>query len=325
MENNNLVCVWVDRVVIVDGSNGMVSIKRLNQTEEVYKMQLCCDQQPLPIEFNKCITCKTVLDSSSGWRVPHLLVSRYSAHSVQQQNGVVHELLVCDSRGSFEPCGMEFKTESPIPNSNYCLVDGPTVMWTKGRCVHIAYGPYLEQVSVDLKVVAPRIKIKEIKGMWCVKEGGSSSLLLLMLQLVIEGTTTMEECEWMSLQVNLPGEELSLDFIPFSGTSEVLATGPKIVRVPDAIPHDYSSIATCITCQKYIHLNTLSGAMLEKRVYLVGTEYQQVVLIEGGITRHVISLGFIPHLITAIKVREMEISFNKTSKLFCCMRTVLGT
>ena len=74
------------------------------------------------------------------------------------------------------------------------------------------------------------------------------------------------------------------------------------VRIPDLIPCSYGYIITCMISHKCYCVDQFSGDLVEKVLYLVGTELHQVVIIEGGVRKYVLLLDFVPHQVAAITV-----------------------
>lgn len=297
-------CEWLEKLVIIDNISRTISIKALTQdqlTPKRYNVKPHCERQLLSSQFIKCLACKSIVDSSSGWKTPHLLVTH-----APQQNRVLHEILACDSNGLFEPCELKFEVERGTLSEerSYDLLDGPTVVWTEGTYVHMVRGARMEQeVSIDLRTTAPEVKVERIGRLWCVTsidENDRSCVLLLMQLLLKETDHHLTEFgtarKWMCLEVQLQEANLSLNFDP------LVVSGTKACRVPDVIPSDYGCVATCVAPHKSVHFDVTTGALLERVQFLVGTEYQQVVMIEGGAVSHVIPLQYTPRQVTAVKV-----------------------
>lgn len=298
-------CEWLSRVVAVDRISGTISIRKLSHAHldtRRYHLQPFFNSQLPHTKYKKYLTCKNVLDCCTGWASPHLLVT-HTPH----EDCTTHELLVCGpSSGEFEACGLQFDVkEDDLPTEDlYHLLDGPTVVWKRETRVHIVHGANLEQVSVDVQKSATNLKVEKVREMWCVRsEGGdggdhSSSSILLLLQLQVEETNSYNyrefgAREWVCLQVQLRENSL------LGGYAE---TEVPVVRVQGVIPPDYGCIATCVAVHRWFHVDERGGALVERVVYLVGTEYRQVVLVEGGMVRQVIPLQDLPLSVVPVKV-----------------------
>lgn len=292
-------CEWLNRLITVNKSSRIITIQRLTQTHVVnrkYGFELYRETQPLPSEFDRCLTCETILDSHTGWRAPHLLVTCTAQHG----NLVTYELLACDASGSFEPCGLQFAVKtSDLPSSDECyhLLDGPTVLWNQGSRVHIVRCENSEQHSVDLLTIAPHSNMEKIERIWCIssvdEDRYPSILLLVQLQpKEADYNRDFGALDFICLRVRLHGDKSLWN-----------SKGIKVVRVPDVIPLDYGCIATCVAshrCSPVIEES--SGGLVRGVVFVVGTKYQQVVLCEEGNVTHVIPLQDIPRHVVAIKV-----------------------
>ena len=290
-------CEWLNRVVTVNKTSRVITIQRLAQTHVTnrsYDLQLFSEAQTLSPAFKAALTCRTVLDCSTGWRCPHLLV----AHA-PLQGLITHELLVCNSKGFFEACELKFavkKREVPL-DGGYHLLDGPTMVWQQGLCVHIVCGEKLEHEVVDILTLVPsNHEVEKIRNLWCVpdrdQDGRPSILLMLQLQLKeADYPREFGDLDWMCVRAQLHKDAVWE------------SSGVKAVRVASVIPSDYGCIATCVIALRHLAFGGSSGVTVEGVVYAVGTQYQQVVLFEGGRVRHVIPLQDIPQHVVAVKVR----------------------
>lgn len=293
-------CEWLNRLITVNRSSKIITTQRLTQTQannRRYGLQLLEESQNLP-EFYNCLTCSIILDSCTGWRAPHLLVV---AGKSQHENLVTHELLACVANGSFEPCCLEFAVKrDDLPSSGECyhLLDGPTVVWHKGTCVHVVHGENLERDSVDLTRLVLHTKVEKIENMWCFSSTDEDgySLVLLLLQLQLRDAPDFQRefgnMDFICLEVRLQEDTL------------LCSSGFKVLQVPSVIPSDYGCMATCVASHKRFPIEEGSGAMLEGVVFLVGTKYEQVVVCEDRNVIHVITLQDIPRHVVAVKVHK---------------------
>ena len=296
----SLHCEWLNRLIAIDKSSGTIRIQKLTLTHsnsERYDFQIFTESQHIN---EKCVLCQSILDSSTGWRSPHLLVALRP-----QQDLTTNKLLVCTSEpeGYFQSCGLQFDIKgTDLPSDgHYHLLDGPTVAWQQGTHVHIVHGPNMEmKVVVDVQDMAPlRITFKRIQNMWCILSCDTDGcpIVLLLIQLLLtaaaeENTGSREfgGLEWMCLQVRLQDDML------------LGLPGTKTTKIPNLVPSDYGITATCITSHKSFRVDDSTGDIQESLVFLVGTKYQQVVLIEDGTVRAVIPLLNVPRHIVAVKV-----------------------
>lgn len=305
-------CEWLNRLITVNKSSRIITVQRLTQThvDGKYGVELYRETQLLP---SKCLTCENILDSHTGWRAPHLLVV---THTPQHRNFITYELLACDPSGSSEPCGLQFAVKTsdlPISDECYHLLDGPTVVWSQGRRVHIVHGENLEQDSVDLPTIAPHLNLEKIEKIWCIpsldEDMYPSILLLVQLQpKEADYNRDFGALDFICLLVRLHGDKSSWN-----------SKGIKVVRVPDVVPLDYGCIATCVASHRCSSIEESSGALMRGVVFVVGTKYKQVVLCEGGSVTHVIPLQDIPRHVIAIKVFLQALLGNKTISTWYCM------
>ena len=112
-----LYCEWLNKLIAVDRSSGLVRVSILTGTQaggKKYEQQVLSDRQTPPRPSGKCMKCVTVLDACSGVTSPHLLVTH-----TPQSGFSTHRLLVYNSNGSFEDSGLEFGVEEsdlPLPS-----------------------------------------------------------------------------------------------------------------------------------------------------------------------------------------------------------------
>lgn len=291
-------CEWLNRLIAIDKGSGTVRINKLTRTHsdsERFDFQIFKEDQHIINE--KCLVCQSILDSCTGWRSPHLLV----AHT-PQQNLTTHDLLVCTSDGYFESCGLQFAIKgADLPSDDrYHLLDGPTVVWQQATHVHIVHGPNMEmKMAVDVQEMAPpHLTFKRIQDMWCILSGDTDGcpIVLLLVQLLLltgtenSGSREFGGLEWMCLQVRLQDDM----WLGLPGT--------KVTKIPNLVPSDYGCIATCITSHKCFRVEESTGGVQESLVFVVGTRYQQVVLIEDRTVKTVIPLLNTPHRVVAVKV-----------------------
>ena len=300
MEECHLHCEWLNRVITVNKDSKKITIQSLSETGARYGLEAHREIQVLSSEFDRCLTCGFILDCYTGLRAPHLLVV---THAPQYRDLVTHEILSCSPDGSFERHGLQFAVKRPdLPSSDECyhLLDGPAVVWSQGRCVHMVHGETLKQDSVDLLTITHNLNMEGIENMWCFPgndEKGHSTLLLLV-QLKLKEKRDFGYLDFLCLRVQLQEDKLRSSL------------GTKFTRVPDAISLDYGCIATCVTHHKYYPIEESSGAMLKGVVFLVGTKYRQVVLCENRRVTHVIPLQDIPRHVVAIKVSVVTLQIH---------------
>ena len=312
---------WLDRIVSVEDSSRTISIKGLRRHSshtggsERYELEPFRSDQTLPSKFSRCLGCRTLLDHYTGWVSPHLLVTHHNNnHTAPLQDSTLHELLACDPQGSFEEGGLQFEVEDdvlPLEEEGgglaYHLVDGPTVLWKRGACVYFVHGPDLEQVEVNLEK-STSAHIQGVRRMWCVEGGGGGGeggalSILLMLQLLLKGTDRYREFgerDWLCLQLRL--------------TQRGAQSGAGMVEVSPTprhpVPPDYGCIATCIAPYERCGVEASSGLLWQGLCLLVGTEYRQVVRVEGGDAKQVISLQAPPQHLLPFKVGDVCVCVN---------------
>ena len=302
-------CGWQGSVITVKRDSGQVRVETLSHTYDKYQAKTSKASHNLPLsKSSKCLKCEAITDLCTGWTAPHLLVSHVPA---PQALSYTHELLAYSpGDGVFTEQGLLFEvdeddlpTETDGEGEGYHLLDGPTVLWKQGATVHIVHGPNLEQVCVTVR--RPGVAVERVRKMWCVqgRAGGGGSeggnvCVLLMLQLVLKeggGNRYREfgEREWMCLEVTLKDGSRQMDCFQ---TLEAK-------RIPNLIPADYGYIASCVVPYWCSEMDDgYRGGLVERLGFAVGTEYQQVVLVEGGRMKQVISLQDTPQHIVPLKV-----------------------
>ena len=295
MVMDSLFIVWQHKLIVVEKANGLVTTRKFAPTQGRKKFD---DNQESQAHFSQG-TCRVlasslIQDFSSGLKIPHLLITPTNQPA---STHITHEILVCSdtSTTTFESCGLQFeipKDSFPVTEggTTYHLLDGPTVVWNKKTHVHIVHGKGLCHTSVDLHTLAPNLRMKEIRKLWCgmcYKGETLSFSILICVQLLMLGSVPTREFgdrEWLCIKIPLD-EEIAV-----------------AVRIPDLIPCSYGYIITCMISHKCYCVDQFSGDLVEKVLYLVGTELHQVVIIEGGVRKYVLLLDFVPHQVAAITV-----------------------
>ena len=298
---------WHGKLITVHKTSLRISIRRFKKQTQThnskYDLQDLSSSQTIPSKFSKILSCRSVLDAFSGCRAPHLLVSEDPG-----QDFTLHEVLVCNQNGTFEECGLQFRVKKEDlldcggnNEDHHHLLHGPTVVWKQDTKVHIVHGEGMKQSTVDIESVSPRLSLNRIRNMWCMMSSSSEGTpsVLLLLQLLLKGADHSREFgarEWMCLRVQLP--EGDFDFFPNRAATAR--------RTRDVIPSDYGCIAKCISTHKEFSVDGVSGAVVERTIFAVGTEYRQVVLISDGVVKNVIPLEDAPQRVLAVKVRGTD-------------------
>lgn len=293
---DRLCSVWQNKLIVVEKGNGLVTTRQFSRSQDGKIFHDNLDTQKLPFSHDTCrvLANSCILDFSSGLKTPHLLVTA-ARHPASKH--ITQEILVCSRNSAiiFESCGLQFEIPNDVfpiteDTGTYHLLDGPTVVWSKAVHVHIVHGKSLDHISVDLHTLAPDLGLNEIRRLWCVLcyEGEARSCsILVCIQLLLQGSVPTREFgdrEWLCAKLLLEEGRASA------------------VRIPDFIPCSYGYITTCMISHKSYCVDQSSGALLEKVLYLVGTELHQVVIIEDGARKHVLPLDFVPHQLAAMMV-----------------------
>ena len=292
--------VWKNKVILTKKNKDTVITREITKSREDWKIfHHNQSSQQLTFFRGKCIVLaiKCILNFTSGVQLPHALIA---AGNQPSSSNITLEILVCKHKSIMvlKNCGLQFKIPKEVFHScedmTYHLLDGPTVLWHQGTFVHIVHGQGLNHVSVGVHTLAPNLRLKKIRRLWCQMcyEGEvQSPCILIFVQVLLQcriPTREFGDREWLSAKI--PLQE---------------GGGISAVRVADSIPQSYGCVITCVTSHKSYCVDQCSGTLLEKESHLVGTELQQVVILEDGASKHVLSLDFIPHQLVSMTVSQV--------------------
>ena len=251
------------------------------------------------------IGCEAVLDLSQGVRVPCLV----TAAGVGATGKAVAEVLVCCGLGghdssSLVSCG-ELSLGDDYSRGSLKVLDGPTVLWSERGTVFLAWrvsgstGGAMAQHSVDVGAIAGGRGDENyiINHFWCFADPGGGFVLFVRLQLAgpragsggAKPHSLAGDSQWLCLFLSQKGEdELVMKGLP-----------PQ-----HYIPSDYGNIAVCIALHHCPSVDRNGSTALSTEA-LVGTRYQQVVVLRDGCPVHCIAMETIP---TELAVLEVTIT-----------------
>lgn len=250
------------------------------------------------------IGCEAVLDLSQGLRVPCLV----TAAGVAATGTAVAEVLVCCGFGrhdssSLVSCG-ELSLGNDIPKGSLKVLDGPMVVWSERGTIFLAWpvfgstGGAMAQHPVDVGAVARGQGDKNyiVNHFWCFTNPGEGILLFVRLQVAgphagssgAEPHSLAGDSRWLCLLLSLKDDELITKELP-----------PQIY-----ISSDYGNIAVCIALH---HRSTVdrNGSMALSTEAVVGTLFQQVVVLRDGWPVHCIAMETIPTELAVLEVITM--------------------
>ena len=236
------------------------------------------------------VACGVLLNSYNGLATPHVLVSEIPISARANYKILSHG---GSADGDSWKTVVKFQiSEELCPESNnFHLLDGPCVIWDKGPYIHTACGRSMNVTSLDVRSVAPNLCISKVTKVWCESDYNPSPFIRLGVQVHLQDAISTREFgdrEWLSIEVCLKGV-------------------PILNRALDFIPGYYGYIVTCITTlTEYLH-NQFTGAVMENRLYIIGTELRQVIVVVDGKVEYVLSLDFMPQQLSSMKVSVMKI------------------
>ncbi len=333
-------------------SGGVVS---LGGSLRLHKLQNCDHQWQfevakavaMPPGVGEVSACGVAFDQIQGVRVPFLAVTYKGCPS-----NLTNELLMFDhTSGQLETYG-QFKAVTAKRKGKgrrkgggigrdselgFLVLDGPTIVWSEGACVHLANcdvsssrsrsetgPPAMVEKTVDLMRLdgyqsgglatgsgddgRPRVDRLWGFNWW----GGGShedlkveTMILLFLSLTQQGSkgsSSSDDTHWLTLLVThtaSAGSDPQVDYLH-----------------PDSlIPTDYGRIATCISLHGNWGVANPAGDLVPRRTFLVGTSYQQVAVFEDGRLLHCVSLQGAPLKVVSVEVLKALVLVELVSLL----------
>ncbi len=246
------------------------------------------------------LALNVILNLNSGFSTPHVLVS---TSQLRGTHGTF-EILSFSGEGTLDENSwlkvgtLELSKQQCRDGTEFHLLDGPRVIWTTGSCINVASGTSMKSNSLDLNSVLPESsKVDGIIKVWCESQQGPSPLIRLGIQAHLKQVSMREfgDREWFCVEINMNGV-------------------PTLSLVPDFIPSCYGMIATCmVTCTEFV-FDQLAGSLRERVRRVIGTELEQVVMVEDGLVEdNVLSLDYVPHKLLTLAVSA------KTTISYCVM------
>lgn len=293
-------CQWL-------GSVG--SVGRLRDSFTLYGMQKEDSQwrfapkKALELESGVVAASKVVHCHSHGMPAPFLLVEHQPRSDTK-----TFELLryVAVDGGCFvKHTQFEF-AKSRLPDGiDFCILNGPCVMWSEGTNIHLACtgAQGLNHMTLHSLNVQENFREKmKIDKFWAFDwnqnehEASAMSLLFIRVQSCSAGEENREPIEtglenvspdWLLLLITMQEPDLQVEHLSDSSL----------------VPRDYGCIATCITQHWFYHVGSC-GEVFSKCQFIVGTFYQQVIVFNEGTPLHCVSLQYVPE-----KVMSMEVIY----------------
>ena len=259
-----------------------------------------------------CIrACDVVVDERSGTRSLFLMFTQpqKSPTSASGQETTIYRLLTYSSPrrkllhyGEEVPAAVSAKDATRV-----WILDGPTVVWTEGCQLQVMYPDSdhshktLRQTYNLENLISDHFRLVKVVDLWPFLwtdesvnsfDVNCSSLLIVFLKLKVaaEAITSSDGpsvVEWVCLQVRL-------------GSVQGLTV--KLLQESLFIPRDYGCISTCVALHKGYCAGLSSGDIGSKHQFLVGTEYQQVVLLHEGKPLQCVALKYVPCEINSLDV-----------------------
>lgn len=246
---------------------------------------------------NKVAYCRT-----SGKQAPFLLVKR---HAFQRDEAETHELLRYDAGCLTKHSQFEIAKSQLPEKESYCILDGPSVIWSEGANIHLSFTSaeetnFMTRHSVNVQMFCNggfTSSRMEIDKFWAIdwnenEDGTASTAILLLIRLESHSTgqtfmlTDSETHDWLLLLVTLQGDaDLQIEPLP-----DVLL-----------IPSDYGCIATCIAPHRVYSVGSC-GEVVSKCQFIVGTSYKQIVIFDNGRLVRCVSLQYVPETIIPMEV-----------------------
>lgn len=281
------------------GDRGRLVLHRLHGKGSSWQF-LSSPGPPLPLQ-GEVVACEVVLDQSRGVRVPCLVTAAGAGAAGEAEV----EVLVCSGgrhdSSSLISCG-EVSLGNAFSEGSVKVLDGPTVVWREGGIIFLAWpvfgssGEAMKQHSVAVGAVAAGGSGRDyiINQFWCFTTPGGSILLFVGLQPAgppagSSGAgphSLAGDSRWLCLLLSQKEDnELILKELP-----------PQ-----HHIPSDYGNIAVCIALH---HCSCVgrNGSVALSTEALVGTRYQQVVVLRDGCPVHCIAMETIPTELAVLEV-----------------------
>lgn len=288
MAESRVCTSWRGSLVSSSGDNTSLVVHTLRQRENVWLFQ-SSPGPPLAAAGSKrqVIACRTVLDVSQGVRVPCIATREFN-YSSEVEILAFSGLQDCSLLTS---CG---GVHVLAADHELHLLNGPAVVWGERDAVYLGLRGVESSKSTFIQHEIMLSKFTSHTASHVVDKLWSfdcpDNTVMLFVRLMLSRSSQHEEgcVDWLclSLVVNGDGEEVDVEVIPSH----------------HCIPSDYGYIATCIAVYWGWCVEREGGAA-STRELLVGTCYQQVVLLRGGIPLHCVALETIPSDLVILEVR----------------------
>lgn len=234
------------------------------------------------------ITCRTVLDVSQGVRVPCIATRRLDDNSEVE----ILAFSCLQDCGELTSCGV---VRVPAANCEPHLLNGPGVVWGEGDAVHLGLrGGGLSrptsftQHEMKLKKFTNHATNIVVDKLWSF-DCPDDTVMLFVRSILSPTSQHMEDgVHWLCLSLGVSGNGGEVDV--------------KTLPSHHYIPNDYGCIATCIAVYWGWGVKR-EGGVASTRGLLVGTRYQQVVLLRGGIPLHCVAVETVPSDLVVMEVR----------------------
>ena len=264
-EVQHVQCVWRDKLVSV--KDHRVYLRSLRQDGDQWELSLAASIS-LPCQTLVIHSIATVLDSSVGSSTAFLLAS-YSGTTN-------YELLECSFADKNFTTMYTF--DWPQESALFQLLNGPhlVVVGESSKVTILNCGDSKQApLSVDLASLFKR----EISIERCWAFDWEDECLLLMARLKSDS----EKTSWANLIVD--------------------KQCGRVTQSMEHVPFEYGCIATCIDTHEFVSMSPVSGEFEMHRRFTVGTNFNQVLVFEGGALLHCVTVSAPPKRVVVLEVR----------------------
>lgn len=240
----------------------------------------------LPHSSSRGVALRTVLDRSLGFPSTFII----SLSSVSDHSLVVHSL----SPGKTDDviykgqCEIEEKCKM----TDIAILNGPILVWGGKESIWLALPQtgsiYFTKREVNLKrfITTSDNTIDSIEKFWAFDFLNDSVLLLVRISSSAHHQRAEPKSHWLCLSVKIEEEdELTV----------------QLLQSRHHLPSDYGRLATCVAVLHQWRIER-DGDMFSEPLIVIGTSYQQVVVLRGGVPIHCICLDFTPSQLHILQV-----------------------
>ena len=276
-------------LVTTRGDNTSLVVHTLREVGNVWRFEPSPGPPLAPAGSKRhVIACRTVLDMSQGVRVPCIATRGY-------EDSTEVEILAFSGLQDYSELTSHGVVRVSATDNELHLLSGPAVVWGEEDAVYL--GLRGEEHSRPTSFTHHGIMLKKftssttslmVDKLWSFDCPDGTVMLFVRLILSPTSQDTKGGLDWLclSLVVNGNGGEVDVKALPSD----------------HYIPSDYGYIATCIAVYCGWGVGR-EGGVASTRGLLVGTRYQQVVLLRGGIPLHCVAMETIPSDIIILEVR----------------------